>query len=151
MAPKRSADSESPSTPRASKKTKDAIAKRTPAKRTPVKNASAKSTPVKGLTKGESTAEKDLMFLWTCIKFSGGIDLKATEVARELGMSTTTIGKKFWRLRKKLEDNQPSQTASEKQASEDNGAEQANEEAEAEQLSEENEAEQVVEDNDAEQ
>ncbi|KAJ5481995.1 hypothetical protein N7475_000807 [Penicillium sp. IBT 31633x] len=112
MAPQTPATPKSPTTPKSAKKTKDGVTKRTP----------AKGTPSKATT--ESVAQKELIFLWTCITHSGGITLNVPAVAKELGVPNAAISKKFWRLKKKLEDMRPSEIAGEEQENLDDDLEQ---------------------------
>jgi len=62
MPPKKQSATKPPETP---KKAKGGIAKRTPSKATPTK-------------RGESTAERDLMFLWKAGRLSGGFTVSNT-------------------------------------------------------------------------
>lgn len=105
MPPKKDVVPKSPETPKK-------VTKRTPSKSTPSKF-------------GETTAERDLMFLWKVTRLSGGVtvsiswtsnlnlhdtdDNNATWqpnhelLAKEYGLSTNAANKRWFRLKKKME------------------------------------------------
>ncbi|KXG50638.1 uncharacterized protein PGRI_044050 [Penicillium griseofulvum] len=65
-------------------------------KRIPVKTSSAKTTP-------GYVPDKDLVFLWKCIKMSTGVKIDWAAVADDAGKSVNTIQKQYSRLNIKLE------------------------------------------------
>ncbi|CAI7631846.1 unnamed protein product [Penicillium viridicatum] len=81
-----------PTTPKkATKPVKAGIVKRTPAK--------AKIAPANA----SSTIDRDLVFLWKCVKMSTGMKIDWPAVAKDAGKSVGTVQKQWSRLNMKLE------------------------------------------------
>ncbi|OQD67071.1 hypothetical protein PENPOL_c004G02469 [Penicillium polonicum] len=81
-----------PTTPKkATKPVKTGIVKRTPAKaKIPPANVS-------------STIDRDLVFLWKCVKMSTGMKIDWPAVAKDAGKPVGTVQKQWSRLNMKLE------------------------------------------------
>ncbi|KAJ5961283.1 uncharacterized protein N7479_008433 [Penicillium vulpinum] len=126
MAPKE------PSTPKSkSKVTKPAkakITKRTTGKVSPAKASSTKASPPDASPPNASPPdasplnaslprassgtfsfakaaafERDLVFLWKCVKMSSGMKIDWAAVAKDAGKPTGTVQKQYWRLNAKME------------------------------------------------
>ncbi|OQE47197.1 hypothetical protein PENCOP_c001G05941 [Penicillium coprophilum] len=87
MAPK------DPSTPKSkgTKAAKGGVVKRTPVKSSPVKG-SASTIP-----------DRDLVFLWKCVKMSTGMKIDWAAIAKDAGKPAGTVQKQYSRLNIKME------------------------------------------------
>ncbi|KAJ5834076.1 hypothetical protein N7447_000102, partial [Penicillium robsamsonii] len=87
-----------PTTPKAkpAKPAKGGITKRTPTKASPVKATPNKSGPGAPL-------DKDLMFLWNCVRMSTGMKIDWAAVSKNAGKPIGTVQKQYWRLNTRIE------------------------------------------------
>ncbi|KAG0158586.1 hypothetical protein Pdw03_4778 [Penicillium digitatum] len=80
-----------PTTPKkAIKPVKAGILKRTPVKVSPAKTSS-------------TAADKELVFLWKCVKMSSGMKIDWSAIATDAGKSVNTVQKQWSRLNIKME------------------------------------------------
>ncbi|KAJ5207936.1 hypothetical protein N7449_002315 [Penicillium cf. viridicatum] len=88
----------------------------TPKKATkPVKAGIVKRTPIKAKVSLEnvssSTIDRDLVFMWKCVKMSTGMKIDWPAVAKDVGKSVGTVQKQWSRLNIKLEKSVPALNA----------------------------------------